>query len=71
MKELVTVALASWTQQQILAQLDSGSHWSGSTITYAFPTSSSGLYGSQELAGFQGSEFRPAGRRHTCAADLG
>ncbi|MBL8406745.1 MAG: M10 family metallopeptidase C-terminal domain-containing protein [Candidatus Accumulibacter sp.] len=48
------MALASWTQQQILAQLDSGSHWSGSTITYAFPTSSSGLYGSQEQAGFQG-----------------
>jgi serralysin len=48
------VALASWTQEQILAQLDTGYHWSGGTITYAFPTSSSGIYGSAELAGFQG-----------------
>jgi serralysin len=48
------VALASWTQEQILAQLDTGYHWSGSTITYAFPTTSSGIYGSSELSGFQG-----------------
>ena len=48
------MAIASWTQQQILAQLDSGYHWTGSTISYAFPTSSSGIYGTQELAGFQG-----------------
>ncbi len=48
------MALASWTQQQILDQLISGYRWSGSTITYAFPTLSSGMYGSQELAGFAG-----------------
>lgn len=48
------MALASWTQQQVLAQLDSGYHWSGSTITYAFPTSTSGIYGSTELTGFVG-----------------
>lgn len=46
------MALASWTQQQVLDQLDSGYHWSGSTITYAFPTSTSGIYGSSELSGF-------------------
>jgi len=48
------MALASWTQQQILAQLEAGAQDSGSTSTYAFPTSSSGLYGSQEQVGFQG-----------------
>ena len=48
------MALASWSQQQILDQLISGSSWSGSTISYAFPTTSSGIYGSQELTGFVG-----------------
>jgi len=48
------MALASWTQQQILDQLISGSRWSGPTITYAFPTAASGIYGSQELSGFVG-----------------
>ncbi|WP_300334416.1 M10 family metallopeptidase C-terminal domain-containing protein [Accumulibacter sp.] len=48
------MALATWTQQQILDQLISGYSWSGSTITYAFPTAASGMYGSQELAGFVG-----------------
>ncbi|MBH2037303.1 MAG: M10 family metallopeptidase C-terminal domain-containing protein [Pseudomonadales bacterium] len=47
------MSLASWTNQQILAQLDSGYKWAGSTITYAFPTASGGMYGSSELAGFQ------------------
>jgi len=48
------MALAMWTQKQVLDQLDSGSHWSAGTITYAFPTSSSGIYGRQEAGGFQG-----------------
>ncbi|MBL8397830.1 MAG: M10 family metallopeptidase C-terminal domain-containing protein [Candidatus Accumulibacter sp.] len=48
------MALASWSQQQILDQLISGNSWSGSTISYAFPTSSAAIYGSQELAGFVG-----------------
>ncbi|HRL75763.1 MAG TPA: M10 family metallopeptidase C-terminal domain-containing protein [Candidatus Accumulibacter phosphatis] len=49
------MALASWTQQQILDQLISGYSWSGSTITYAFPTASSGMYGgNNELPGFVG-----------------
>ena len=47
------MALSSWTKQQVLDQLDSGSHWNISTITYAFPTSTAGIYGSQEAAGFQ------------------
>lgn len=47
------MSLASWTTQQILAQLDSGYKWFGSTITYAFPTSASGMYGFDELSGFQ------------------
>lgn len=46
------MALASWTQQQILDQLIYGESWSGTTITYAFPTSSAGIYGTQELSGF-------------------
>jgi len=48
------MALSMWTQKQVLDQLDSGSHWSAGTITYAFPTSSSGIHGQQEAAGFQG-----------------
>ncbi len=47
------MALANWSQQQILAQLVSGSSWSGGVITYAFPTVSSGMYGSAERAGFK------------------
>ncbi|MCC7091318.1 MAG: M10 family metallopeptidase C-terminal domain-containing protein [Nitrosomonas sp.] len=47
------MALSSWTQQQILDQLDSGYHWGNGNITYAFPTTTSGLYGSQEASGFQ------------------
>ena len=49
------MALASWTKQQILDQLISGYSWSGSTITYAFPTAPSGMYGgNNELPGFVG-----------------
>jgi serralysin len=47
------MALSIWTQQQVLAQLDSGYHWNGSVFTYAFPTASAGIYGSQEASGFQ------------------
>ncbi len=46
------MAAANWTNAQILAQLDSGVKWTGATITYAFPTSTSVMYGSTELAGF-------------------
>ena len=47
------MALANWSSQQILDQLLSGSSWNGSTITYAFATVSSGMYGSTERAGFK------------------
>jgi serralysin len=45
--------LASWTNSQVIAQLDSSLKWNGATITYSFPTSSAGLYvGGREGAGF-------------------
>ena len=46
------MALANWSQQQILDQLVSGASWSSSIITYAFPTVSTGIVGSTERAGF-------------------
>jgi len=47
------VALARWTDTQILNQLISGAKWSGSVITYAFPTSTAGIYtGNGEGGGF-------------------
>jgi serralysin len=43
----------NWTLDQVLAQLNSGSHWTSSTITYSFPTEASQLYtGGGEGAGF-------------------
>lgn len=43
----------NWTNTQVINQLDSGFRWSGSTITYAFPTAASGLYAVLgEAAGF-------------------
>lgn len=44
---------ANWTIAQVLTQLDSGTKWAGSTITYAFPTTASGLYSQGEAAGFR------------------
>lgn len=47
------MALSVWTDQQVLAQLDSGNKWGGATITYAFATNSSSMYtGSGEATGF-------------------
>jgi serralysin len=40
------------TNDLVLQQLDSLLHWSGPTISYAFPTSTSGTYGTTELATF-------------------
>jgi serralysin len=37
-----------WTDAQIITQMDSGAHWSGSAITYGFPTTASWFpYGEQ------------------------
>lgn len=44
---------ANWSLNQVLAQLDSGRKWSGSTITYAFPALASGLFSQGEAAGFR------------------
>jgi Peptidase M10 serralysin C terminal/Calx-beta domain/Metallo-peptidase family M12B Reprolysin-like len=44
---------ANWTDAQVLAQLKSGLRWTGSNITYAFPTSSTGMTGTTEVRGFQ------------------
>ncbi len=38
------MALSSWTDEQILDQLNSGYRWTNSTITYAFPQSWDGVY---------------------------
>lgn len=43
---------ANWTNAQIVGQLNSGMLWTGQTITYAFPTTKTGTYGSTEGAGF-------------------
>ncbi len=47
------MALSSWTDQQVINQLNSGSKWSGSVITYSFPTSVSAMATySGEASGF-------------------
>ncbi len=43
---------ANWTNDQVLNQLNSGSTWTASTITYRFPTSTAGMTGSTEVTGF-------------------
>jgi serralysin len=49
------MALPIWTNQQVIDQLDSGSSWAGSTVTYSFPTLASAMYSmdGEELTGFQ------------------
>ncbi|WP_374433601.1 M10 family metallopeptidase C-terminal domain-containing protein [Inhella sp.] len=47
------MAIAQWTLAQVIAQLNSGRKWTGSTITYSFPTSVSGLYADEEGPGFR------------------
>ena len=46
------MSAVNWTNAQILGQLNSGMLWSGQTITYAFPTTKAGTYGSSEGTGF-------------------
>ncbi|HYD16058.1 MAG TPA: M10 family metallopeptidase C-terminal domain-containing protein, partial [Hyphomicrobium sp.] len=45
------MAKATWTNAQIISQLDSGYHWSGSQITYSYATNASWFPGA-ESAGF-------------------
>ena len=48
------MAIARWTLAQVLAQLNSGTRWTGSTITYSFPTSAFGMHAEGgELSGFR------------------
>ena len=47
------MTLANWTDSQVFAQLNSGTKWSGSTITYAFPTTAAGMYSQGEAAAFR------------------
>lgn len=47
------MAIANWTLTQVLAQLNTGYKWSGSTITYSFPTSAGGMFSQGEGAGFR------------------
>lgn len=48
------MSIVNWTLAQVIAQLKTGYQWSGSTITYAFPTSASGMHGEDgETAGFR------------------
>ncbi|MDH4439852.1 MAG: M10 family metallopeptidase [Rhizobium sp.] len=46
------MALATWTNQQVIDQLNSGSKWSGSVITYSFPTVASAMATYSGEAGF-------------------
>jgi methionine-rich copper-binding protein CopC len=48
------MAAANWTDAQVFAQLNSGSKWAGATITYRFPTSTTGL----SASGGETSTFR-------------
>lgn len=49
------MAAASWTLNQVLNQLNSGSLWSSDTITYSFPTSVTNMY----TGGGEGGGFTP------------
>lgn len=60
------MALAQWTDTQVLNQLISGAQWSGSTITYAFPTTSAGIY----TGGGEGGGFRAFNTTQKQAASL-
>jgi serralysin len=43
-----------WTDSQVVNQLNSGAKWANATITFAFPTSATGLYtGNGEANGFR------------------
>ena len=44
---------ANWSNEQVFQQLNSGRSWTGSTFTFAFPTSASGLYSQGEAAAFR------------------
>lgn len=47
------MATPNWTLDQVYTQLSSGYKWTGSVITYAFPSSVSGVYSQGESATFR------------------
>lgn len=47
------MALAALSTQQIIEQLDSGYHWAGTTVTYAFPVTATNLYWTDEGGSFR------------------
>ena len=57
------MALPSLTDAEVIAQLDSGASWSGSTITYSFPTS-------PWFTGAEANGFSPLGAEAQQAAHL-
>ena len=45
---------ANWSLSQVFTQMNNGARWPGSSISYGFPTSSSGLFTLQgEATGFR------------------
>jgi methionine-rich copper-binding protein CopC/Ca2+-binding RTX toxin-like protein len=47
------MAVANWTLEQVFTQLNSRERWSGSTITFSFPQTASGMFSQGEAAGFR------------------
>ncbi|HRF12451.1 MAG: Serralysin C precursor [Candidatus Accumulibacter phosphatis] len=47
------MATANWTLTEVLNQLNSGQKWAGSSISYAFPATATGLYSQGEAAAFR------------------
>jgi methionine-rich copper-binding protein CopC len=47
------MAVAQWTLTQVIQQLNGGQRWAGNTITYAFPTNTSGIFSQGEAQGFR------------------
>lgn len=45
--------LSSWTDQQVIAQLNSGAKWTGDTISYSFAATAASMYTVDEAQGFQ------------------
>jgi methionine-rich copper-binding protein CopC len=47
------MAVANWTLEQVFTQLNSRERWNGSTITFSFPQTASGMFSQGEAAGFR------------------
>ena len=47
------MAVENWTLDKVFNQLNSRERWSGSTITFSFPQTASGMFSQGEAAGFR------------------